>query len=207
MNRLHTSFVLGYHGCSETTGEDVLAGRVVMKISDKQYDWLGPGIYFWEADPVRALEWARSKEPAAPFVVGAIIDLGNCLDLMSRRSLKVLRGAYESLKAAHDKSPSFGPFPENKKADIHDEDRRGRYLDCAVVKHLQALMEHRGDQPFDTVRGLFTEGGELFPGSGFSAKTHVQVAVRSEANIKGYFRVSLAIYPSQGMTLCSPAVS
>lgn len=42
---------------------------------------------------------------------------------------------------------------------------------------------------FDTVRGLFTEGGPLFPGSGFRAKTHVQVAVRSADNIKGYFRV------------------
>ncbi|GAB6038857.1 hypothetical protein JCM15519_34160 [Fundidesulfovibrio butyratiphilus] len=47
-----------------------------------------------------------------------------------------------------------------------------------------------GIGPFDTVRGLFTEGGPLFPGSGFQAKTHIQTAVRTLPSIKGVFRNS-----------------
>ena len=53
MNRLHTSFVLGYHGCSVEFGERCLLGETLVG-SDQEYDWLGPGIYFWESDPLRA---------------------------------------------------------------------------------------------------------------------------------------------------------
>jgi hypothetical protein len=192
MGGLHTSFILGYHGCDETTGEAVLAGRDVLCASQQQYDWLGPGIYFWEADPHRAWEWARWKvsrgDYKSPFVVGAIIDLGSCLDLMERRSLETLAAAYASLKATHDKNPSLGPLPANRRAHTRDEDHLLRFLDCAVIRRLHAAMD-AAKEPFDTVRGLFTEGAELFPGSGFRKKTHVQVAVRFQSNIKGYFRV------------------
>ncbi|OAN59547.1 hypothetical protein [Magnetospirillum moscoviense] len=193
MSRLHTSFVLGFHGCDSATGESVLAGRAALNASDEQYDWLGPGVYFWEADPKRAWEWADWKVSKGrydtSFVVGAVIDLGTCLDLLSRRSLETLVDAYESLKATHDADPTLGPLPSNKKASSHDEDHLLRYLDCAVIRRLHAAMDDAGE-PFETVRGLFTEGRELFPGSGFRQKTHVQIAVRSQDNIKGYFRVN-----------------
>jgi hypothetical protein len=196
MSRLHTSFVLGYHGCDATTGEGVLAGRDVLYASDQQYDWLGPGVYFWESDPLRALEWANWKVERGdfqkPFVIGAVIDLGVCLDLMSRESLETLVDAYASLKATHDKDPSLGPLPVNKRAHSGDEDHLLRYLDCAVIRRLHAAMDAAKD-PFETVRGLFTEGRELFPGSGFKEKTHIQIAVRSSENIKGYFRVRSAM--------------
>lgn len=34
---------------------------------------------------------------------------------------------------------------------------------------------------------MFTEGGELCPGSGFRAKSHVEIAVRNDDCIKGLF--------------------
>ncbi|MBF0305832.1 MAG: hypothetical protein HQL41_09325 [Alphaproteobacteria bacterium] len=151
MSRLHTSFVLGYHGCDKKTGEAVLAEGGALSPSDEEYDWLGPGIYFWEADPKRAFEWAEWKAKRGgyetPFVIGAM--------------------------SAH----------------TRDEDHVLRYLDCAVIRRLHGAMDKAGE-PFETVRGLFTEGNQLFPGSGFQEKTHVQIAVRSTGNIKGYFRVS-----------------
>lgn len=61
MSRLQTAFVLGYHGCERAVGEAVLNGNSVLNASEQKYDWLGPGIYFWEADPVRAREWAEDK--------------------------------------------------------------------------------------------------------------------------------------------------
>ncbi len=42
--------------------------------------------------------------------------------------------------------------------------------------------------PYDTVRGPFWEGGELYPGSGISSKGHVQIAVSNLDCIMGYFR-------------------
>jgi hypothetical protein len=51
------------------------------------------------------------------------------------------------------------------------------------------FTDWRSAQPFATVRGIFTEGGELYPGGRIMAKTHVQVCVRDpEKSIKGYFR-------------------
>jgi len=194
VSRLHTAFVLGYHGCTKETGERILAGLSVLSRSENTYDWLGPGIYFWEADPLRAREWARAKtkrdRAGEPFVLGAVIDLGNCLDLMAREDLELVHEAYEVLKEAHGKDPDLGSLPENVPVRPGDGDNLLRNLDCATIKHLHAALKDKGLPPFDTVRGLFTEGGPLYPGSGFFAKTHVQIAVCSPGNIKGYFRVS-----------------
>jgi hypothetical protein len=189
MPRLQTSFVLGYHGCDASVGEKVLAGEADLLKSDKDYDWLGPGAYFWESDPLRAWEWAERRAAmdkiANPFVIGAAIDLGNCLDLLARESLELLAVTYQHLVELISAAKDGRVLPENGK----DDDKLLRYLDCAVIRLLHAALEEREEAPFDTVRGLFTEGGHLYPGSGFKAKTHVQIAVCKPSSIKGYFRV------------------
>jgi hypothetical protein len=195
MARLHTSFVLGYHGCSRDIGERILAGDTALAASDQDYDWLGPGVYFWEADLRRAWDWADAKASAGghlkPFVVGAAIDLGNCLDLMARDSLELLGIAYDSLVSLSERAEDGRKLPENKG---RDQDKLLRYLDCAVIRNLHQIIAEQGRalnlSPFDSVRGLFTEGGALYPGSGFMKKTHVQLAVRTPDSVKGYFRVS-----------------
>lgn len=193
MARLHTSFVLGYHGCDRSVGERVLAGKLSLAQSERDYDWLGPGVYFWEADPQRALEWANEKkakgEYAEPFVIGAAIDLGNCLDLMARENLELLADAYGSLKKMHDEG-ALEDMPSN----VLGPDNLLRYLDCAVIRHLHYIVAEAGLPSFDTVRGLFTEGDKVFPGSGFTRKTHVQIAVRTAESIKGFFRVPQAAF-------------
>ncbi len=189
--RLHTSFVLGYHGCDKTVGEQVLAGQAKLTASNKDYDWLGPGTYFWEADPQRAWEWATAKaarkEISDPFVIGAVIDLGHCLDLMSRVTLEALRDAYDLFAQMHRAADDNREMPVNKGK---DGDKLLRYLDCAVIRTLHQVLQDQRKPAYDSVRGLFAEGGELFPGSGFHRKTHVQLAIRNEALIKGTFRVA-----------------
>jgi hypothetical protein len=168
-------------------------------ISENRYDWLGSGAYFWENSPDRALEWARflQKHPQnpehkinEPFVVGAVIDLGNCLDLSDAGSLEIIKTAYGQFKRSSDSAGS--PLPENEPAHETDEDLVKRHLDCAVINFVHALREDNQDEslePFDTVRGLFTEGGELYPGAKILAKTHVQICVRNpDASVKAYFR-------------------
>ena len=90
-----TSFLLAYHGCEKKVGEAILAGDDHVARSENVYDWLGHGAYFWENSPQRALAWAEflKKHPPArdrkirePFVIGAVIDLGNCLDLTDAAS-------------------------------------------------------------------------------------------------------------------------
>lgn len=195
MSRLATSFVLGYHGCDAAIARKAVLEGVSILHSDKDYDWLGPGAYFWEADPTRAFEWARWKAGIGayrePSVIGAVIDLRNCLDLVSREDLEIYRSAYDGFIKLQKLSGL--PIPKNASPrGSQDKDRVLRYLDCAVFRHLHKTIERvsvsdPSIEPFDTVRGMFVEGERIFPGSGIYRKSHVQIAVRNPACVKGLF--------------------
>ena len=198
MNRLHTSFVLGFHGCDQKVGEQALAGKLDLIQSDRDYDWLGPGVYFWEGDPVRAREWAEAKasrvKGLVPYVIGAAIDLGNCLDLTLRDDIELLRTAHDGLVAALKEEGK--PMPQNRDVTGDESrDKRLRNLDCAVIRYIHDSIEqelssggaHGALERFDSVRGLFREGDPVYPGSGFYERTHTQIAVRSLECIKGIF--------------------
>ena len=76
-------FVYGYHGCDESVAKRILEGSDPLSPSYNAYDWLGSGIYFWEDAPERAMQWAVEMKKPHPAVVGAVIELGNCLNLDS----------------------------------------------------------------------------------------------------------------------------
>jgi hypothetical protein len=58
-----------------------------------------------------------------------------------------------------------------------------------VINHAHSLRERvQGVPQYQTVRSPFMEGEPLYEGAGFLEKTHIQVAVRDVAMIKGYFR-------------------
>lgn len=195
MSRLATSFVLGYHGCDAAIARKAVDGEIALLQSERDYDWLGPGIYFWESDPRRAREWAEAKvargDYAEAAVIGAVVDLQNCLDLVSRQDLELLRQIYHEFVEQQKEAGLELPKNRGVRGDPH-EDRILRYLDCAIIRHLHSVIESvpfadRIVPAFDTVRGMFTEGGELYPDSGFRAQTHVQIAVRRLDCIKGVF--------------------
>ncbi len=190
-------FVLGYHGCDRSVGESILAGENHVKASGNKHDWLGAGAYFWENDPKRAQAWGllirqnpqhfqhRIKDP---FVIGAIIDLGNCLDLTEVGALDILREAYSEM--AQSLEFTGAPIPENEKGFDGDLDLVKRNLDCAVVNYLHAVRNERGLPQFDSIRAAFWEGKPLFPGARIMDKTHVQICVRiPQESIRGYFRL------------------
>ncbi|MFG1359061.1 hypothetical protein [Xanthobacter pseudotagetidis] len=118
-----------------------------------------------------------------------MIDLRNCLDLVASESLDLLLDAHESFLELRTKSGLA--IPENKGApgDLN-EDRVLRFLGCAVIQHLHAMMADAKDlgDPFDTVREMFTEGGKLYPGAGVYRRSHVQIAVLNTSCILGFFR-------------------
>ncbi len=190
-----TSFVLGYHGCDREVGEKILRGETHVSVSSNPYDWLGSGAYFWQGSPDRAQSWAEflrrfpprpEQKIKKPFVIGAVIDLGNCLDLTDAGSLEIALTAYEAL--ARTMKSAGSRMPANEPSHGKDADLVKRHLDCAVVNFVHSLREEEGEPPFHSVRGIFTEGGELYPGARIMAKTHVQVCVRNPAtSIKGYF--------------------
>lgn len=56
-----SQLVLGFHGCDANLAEQVVLGKTMLKKSDHDYDWLGPGIYFWENNVDRAEQWAKEN--------------------------------------------------------------------------------------------------------------------------------------------------
>jgi hypothetical protein len=189
---LHTlGPLIAYHGCDRSTGEDVLAGRTDLRPSLNVYDWLGPGVYFWAGSATRGLDWAQevavrsSTKIRDPFVIGALINPQHCLSLIDYGALPEVRAAYDVLEAMF--IAAGRPMPENTAP--RDGLFMRRALDCAVIKMGHQLRALAARRAFDTVYGVFEEGGALYPGAGFKLKTHVQIAVRNLDCIVGYFRV------------------
>lgn len=191
MDPASTSFILGYHGCDRTVAERVFAGCEGLQASHNAYDWLADGVYFWEHNARRAYEFAcevrdrphhDGQKIDDPTVVGAIVDLGFCLNLLDARSIELVRSAHADLLASH---AAAGTTP---RTNVGGHDLLQRFLDCEVLRTLHGKRRDAGRQPFDTVRAVFVEGGPLYENAGFAAKNHIQICVRDPACIKGYFR-------------------
>lgn len=181
--------VIGYHGCDESIAERLLRGEAFVP-SRNDYDWLGPGVYFWEYGAARAMRFAVEQQKhgkvSVPAVVGAVLQLGLCFDLMDVRYTEDLATAYErwakSLVARGTAPPvNAGSAPDHKL----------RRLDCAVLSWYLDQTVAAGI-PFDSVRAGFVEGGAVYPGAGFHRETHIQLAVRNPACILGVFRPTSA---------------
>jgi len=180
--------VIGYHGCDEAVVHGVLLRGKRLKQSENDYDWLGRGIYFWEHGPQRAYEWAQhSKRFKKPAVIGALINLGNCFDLLDTTHTGLLAALFPLYRQACEETGTAIPVNRWAKGEDSD-DRILRHLDCAVFNWCLDFLEKEEKQHYHTVRCLFSEGTPVFEGSKILAKSHVQIAVRDETAIIGYFK-------------------
>lgn len=179
------SLVLAYHGCDADVAARAISGDEHLLPSSQDYDWLGGGIYFWEDSVDRAWQWAeegaKTRRIRTPAVVGAAIQLGNCLNLIDPAALEIVRAAHAHYLGMCKRS---GRVPQKNR----EKGLRARFLDCEVFNTLHALRKTMGEESFDTVRAFFVEGTKLYLGAGLRAQDHIQIAVRDSACIRGYFR-------------------
>ena len=163
--------------------ESVLSGAP-FKPSENDYDWLGPGVYFRQSNPRRALQFAeekRRREKALwrPTVVGAVINPGRCLDLTTEMGVDEVRAArtgFDRMRTA-----SGLPIPVNKVGLPR--------LDFAVIQTLHQIRTDGHVPAIDTLLGVFIEGQPVYPSSNFFEKTHIQLCIRNASQIIGVFRV------------------
>lgn len=184
------SIIYGFHGLDKSIALEILNQRTDFRPSHNDYDWLGDGVYFWENNYERAKAYADIASARSgssikdPFVLGAVIDLGNCLDLLDQKYLNFLKIAYASLQ---EKLESAGEeLPTNSAFGPNDFDFKKRELDCAVIRYAHELAKASGES-FDSVRAAFWEGEELYPGAGFNQENHIQISILNPNNIKGVF--------------------
>ncbi len=182
--------IFGFHGCDQEVCDNVLNRKTELTPSENEYDWLGSGIYFWENNLKRAWQFAEelkinprpAKSPITnPAVLGAIIDLGECLDLMDSENLELVKESYKKLEIS---SQTLGMKLPVNKTGKNTRDLLLRDLDCLVIESLHDKMLPLS---FDSVRGVFWEGEELYHNAGFKEKNHVQICIRNPNCIKGYF--------------------
>lgn len=135
---------------------------------------------------MRAWEWAEKRGVSEPYVVGAAIEIGYCLDLVEREYLEVVRKARQSISNIYNTSGLA--LPTNEPGCRGDDDLVKRRLDCAVFDHLHELRGKFGDPAFDTIGCPFSEGRPLYDGGKIMERTHIQICVRNTNAIIGYFK-------------------
>jgi hypothetical protein len=127
-------------------------------------------------------------------VVGAVIELGNCLDLTTRAGVEAVSDAHASFVALQRELGKSVP----KSQRLGRGGSNGlilRYLDKAVIDHLHQTYKSTSEatqnriREFHTVRALFPEVKPIYEEAGFLEKTHVQIAVGAPERIRGVFRI------------------
>ena len=98
--------------------------------------------------------------------------------------LQELKDSYEILVASTHESEE--KLPQNTNIG-NSVDKLMRHLDCAVIETSHKINKRAGYPAYDSVRGVFWEGKELYPGAGFTEKNHIQICVCNPNCIKGFF--------------------
>ena len=202
MYNTRSNLILGFHGCDQEVRDKLLQKPSTILKSEKPYDWLGHGVYFWENNFERALQWAKDKakrgEIEKASVIGAVISLDYCLDFTDSRFITMLKTYYELLEIRYKQLGKELPVNRDIKSDTH-KDKIIRELDCLVIEFMhQKIYEQYSSEIkqkgftsykiFDSARGVFTEGGPAFPGAGIHNKSHIQICIRNSNCIKGFFK-------------------
>jgi hypothetical protein len=174
--------VVAFHGTRRAAAESLVRGEP-FGVSENDDDWLGHGIYFWEFAPQQAWWWAERRYGDDAAVVGSLVRLRRCFDLLDPSNTALLREAHDDLAAALKQAGQ--KLPAN--ANTH------KYLDCAVFNWLYRLLAE-AKQPVDSCRAVFVplKQGKgmprLWTRSGIFEGAHVQLCVREPSNI-------LAVWP------------
>jgi len=195
------NIIIGFHGCDLDIRNKLVNNPDNIEISKKPYDWLGHGMYFWENNYTRAMEWAAKRAAEGkiktPAVLGAILQLGQCCDFLDSKFTNLINSYYLLMESEYAKAGK--PLPKNiDSSDDPYEDKLVRKLDCATIEHMHKTILNTYKEElasngfsdtvvFDSTRGAFSEGGPAFNGAGIARKSHIQVCIRNMNCIKGFF--------------------
>lgn len=174
--------IVAYHGTTAHQADRLVAGYP-FKPSNNSDDWLGSGIYFWEYAPKQAWWWAtKFKKFDKPAVVGAMIRLGNCFDLLDP-------GNVQSLKAMH---AAIMTKWRRTGSEIPKNGNQHKNLDCAIFNVFYDLAKD-DKNPIDAARAVYvpTESAKrIWKRSWIYEEAHIQVCVRNPKNILAVWHTS-----------------
>jgi hypothetical protein len=198
-----SNLIIGFHGCDRAAAAALINNPDTIKVSKQPHDWLGHGMYFWENNQERAKQWAverqfrKKKDVAEAAVIGAVIQLGYCCDLLDSRFTGLLKNYYPPMEDWYNKMGRQLPVNKDLSSDPH-KNKLLRILDCTVIEFMHSHIEEQCKKDkrekgfselkiFDSARGVFTEGGPIYEGAEIFEKTHIQICIRNSNCIKGFF--------------------
>lgn len=170
--------IIGYHGTTAEIAERLANGEP-FTASENDDDWFGNGVYFWEYAPKQAWSWStKFKRKKQPAVVGAIIRLGHCLDLLDPSNVSTLKQFHDDTLVRW----------RNSKVKIPQNGNQHKRLDCALFN----LFYAQATIPIETARAVYvpTESAKrAWLRSWIYEEAHIQVCVRKSENILAVWRV------------------
>lgn len=173
--------VVGFHGTTTAVADRLVEGGTFTP-SSKIFEWLGTGVYFWEYAPKQAWWWTKDlRKNARPAVVGAMIRLGNCLDLLDPVNVRWLKSVYGDMMVAWKQTNA--QIPQN----VRDK----RNLDCAVLNWVYSQSDTANNR-IETCRGVFVPTDNkkrVWRGSWIYEEAHIQICVREPENILALWHV------------------
>src|ERR1700679_3765988 len=120
-----SNLIIGFHGCNKAAAAALINNPDTIKVSKEPHDWLGHGMYFWENNQERAEQWAierqvrKRKDVAEAAVIGAVIQLGYCCDLMDSRFTSLLKIYYPGMEELYNNMGRQLPVNKDLSTDPH----------------------------------------------------------------------------------------
>lgn len=162
--------VVGYHGTRKTLVPSILKDGFLPSINE--YDWLGDGIYFFQDAPNRANMWAINCFGDDASVIGAKIDLIDCIDLIDVGWAQFLADVYDS----------FLTKLKAERLPLPRQTTGAHRLDRSVLNYAVSVLNENKIK-IRSIRAAFIEGSPIFPNSALFEKAHVQIVVRDKSVI------------------------
>jgi hypothetical protein len=123
-----------------------------------------------------------SRRPIAnPAVLGAVLRVGNWLDMSTQQGISEFKSAVESVFQSHARPP------KNKEAFPGDPDLLLRRLDKAVFVEIHRRRVSAKLPEYEAVRSPFSQGIALAEDCRFTEHAHIQIALRNQNAIVGWF--------------------
>jgi hypothetical protein len=170
--------VYGYHGTSRKNAESIL--RNGFRSSNSGGDWLGPGAYFWQDAPQRALKWAKKHHPDNPVVIRSsiIFEENKTMDLLDTKWFSFLGARYKDFIIDCLNSNISLPTQDKDltKSNLHK-------LDHNFLNYIALAINRETPGRVSVIRAAFTEGKPIFDNSAIYDLSHVQIVVKNNKYI------------------------
>jgi len=154
---------IGFHGTSKASADMILLDKRFLP-SNREDEWLGKGIYFFEDDPDQAIDWCvRARKYKEWAILKTIIEAQEVLDLTRKREWDMFLSIIKQLQGKMKQTKYKGK----------------RLLNGVAINFICQQF------PYEVVRAVFLVPGRSYPYDITNIPpVQIQICVKEERCIK-----------------------